>query len=146
MKGVRRSDVSQLVSEKGSHIKCRRQLEHLTIEFEQMRKDFQNKLKDVDVSWNGRFHRNFTMTSSCRFVQESREQLDKSRERELRTRSMYENLMSEVQMYQSEVGRLEREVLDEQAKDPVLSQNIRVSDRKRGECLNLLQLSSGRRL
>ena len=59
---------------------------------------------------------------------------------------MYENLMSEVQMYQSEVGRLEREVLDEQAKDPVLSQNIRVSDRKRGECLNLLQLSSGRRL
>ena len=34
--------------------------------------------------------------------------------------------MSEVQMYQSEVGRLEREILDEQAKDPVLSQNIRV--------------------
>ena len=62
-------------------------------------------------------------------MQESREQLDKSRERELRTRSMYENLMSEVQMYQSEVGRLEREGLDEQAKDPVLSQNIRVSDR-----------------
>ena len=81
-----------------------------------------------------------------RFLQESREQLEKSRERELRTRSMYENLMSEVQMYQSEVGRLEREVLDEQAKDPVLSQNIRVSDRKRGEFLNLLQLSSGRRL
>ena len=58
--------------------------------------------------------------------QDMRTLLEKVQGGESRYRSEYDRLLSEIQQYKVEIERLQREVHEQQAKDPVLTHQIKV--------------------
>ncbi|XP_014674761.1 PREDICTED: golgin subfamily A member 3-like [Priapulus caudatus] len=95
---------TQLLSEKGGSVRNKRNVESMTMKLDQLGQDLKNK---------------------CEEVQLLRVEFDRSRNSEMRYRERCSQLDTEVKALRTDVERLRRQLVDTEAKDPVLVEQMK---------------------